>query len=496
MSDFETYYYSAKMINDTPYKQLIFQPAELCNYVKNVLDVKGFYAGFTHPPNICLYYFPLTKIDVFYAKLVNNLISIFLFVFTIRRLFKYYKIEFKWLLIIPVIFYFPLRSNLYFGQFYLILFCLLVESLLALELKKYNLTAILLSLAIATKIFPVFLVLYLLIAHPIKLTFKVVFYTSLLFIIAIGIQGIPIWKLYITEIFPRLNFGELHASFSYYFQTFFLFFKMMFVYDQLRNPLALYDNYYVFLFSIVFVKSLLMILTVASTIKNIKNNLYNYSLWLLCALLMLPNSNTYTMIFIMFVLFHYMIKYRQHYILLGIVIFVILFISWVPVIKLIQMPYLIRYSKLIFTFLLFAFIVYQERILVRLIPSLGILSFVLISSLSLFTRVRKIKSEYLIIRNKPELVSQLYVKHNKLHYAYWSPLGEIHDSTLITKTIKDSREPVIRNNQVSLNNKIITNSKDLKSDPILINNKIYYLSDFNQGYGFYTIRVLDIAYKN
>lgn len=494
-SDFDTYYFSAMMSHDEAYKYLIFQPVKLCSYVQNVLHVKGFYGGFTHPPNISLYYSLFLKFDLFYAKLINNLISIFLFVFTLKRLFIFYKIEFKWMLMIPLIFYFPLRSNIYFGQFYLLLFCLLGESLLALELKKYNLAAFLLSLAIFTKIFPVLLIIYLFIAHPFKVAFKVILFTAILFAIAVGIQGIDIWKLYMTDVFPRLNFGEIHASFSYYFQTFLLCFKMLFVYDELRNPLALYNNYNFFLFSVIFTKSLLIIFTVASTLKNINDNLYNYGLWLLCALLLLPSSNTYTMIFILFILFHYLIKHRNNQILLGCMLFIIFYISWVPSYKMMNMPYLLRYSKLIFTFLLFIFLVYNEGILLRLKQSIAVFMFVIASTLSLFFRERKINSHYLITKNKPELISQLYVKNYTLCYAYWSTDGEIHDSTTIKITASSIKKAQLRNNQIWLNDSLITSTKDLKQAPLLADNKIYYLSDFNQGYGFYTIRWIDLAIK-
>jgi hypothetical protein len=88
-SDFETYYFSAIMSHDPAYKYLIFQPSELCSYVKNELHIDGFYGGFTHPPNISLYYSLFIKIDFFYAKIINNLIGIFLFVFSLKRLFTY-----------------------------------------------------------------------------------------------------------------------------------------------------------------------------------------------------------------------------------------------------------------------------------------------------------------------------------------------------------------------------------------------------------------------
>ena len=492
-SDFDTYYFSAKMFNDPKFTYLIFQPDELCRYVQHTLQIKGFFGGFTHPPNISLYYSLFTKLDIFYAKLINNLASIFLFTFALKRLFTFYKIEFKWILIIPFIFYFPLRSNIYFGQFYLLLFCLLSESLLALELKKYNLAAFLLSLAIFAKIFPALLIIYLLIAHPFKVAFKVIFYTFILFALAVYLQGIDIWKLYLTEVFPRLNFGEIHASFSYYFQTFFLFFKMLFVYDELRNPLAFYNNYYLFLFSVIIVKSLLLIFTVASTLKNIHNNLYNFGLWILCALLLLPNSNTYTMIFLLFILFHYIIKYRNKPILLGCMCFIIFYICWVPAYKMMHLPYLLRYSKLIFTFLLFIVLIANQGILLRLKHSLVMFIFVIATTFSLFFREREINSKYLITKNRPELTSQLYLKNNRLYYAYWSSEGEIHDSTSIKMTTKAFEKLKLYKNQIWLNDSSITKTNDLKQSPILIDHKIYYLSDFNQGYGFYAIRVIDLA---
>jgi predicted KAP-like P-loop ATPase len=160
-----------------------------------------------------------------------------------------------------------------------------------------------------------------------------------------------------------------------------------------------------------------------------------------------------------------------------------------------DMPYLLRYSKLIFTFLLFIFLVYNEGILLRLKQSIAVLMFVIASTLSLFFRERKINSHYLITKNKPELISQLYVKNNTLCYAYWSTDGEIHDSTNIKITASSFKKAQLRNNQIWLNDSLITATKDLKQAPLLADNKIYYLSDFNQGYGFYTIRWIDLAIK-
>ena len=491
MSDFETYYYSSIMGFDERFKLLIFQPVELCNYVKNVLEIKGFYAGFTHPPNICFYYYPFTLMDVFNAKLLNNLISILLFIFSLKRLVLFYKIEAKYLVLLPIVFYFPFRSNIYFGQFYFILFFLLSESLLALENKKYTLSSLMLSLAIVTKVFPVFLILFLLITHPIKVALKVISFCTFFILISIAIQGTSIWKLYLLDVFPRTNFGEIHASFSYYFQTFFLFFKMMFVYDELRNPLAIYDSYSMFLISVIIVKSAILVFAVNATLRNKSHNLYNYGLWLLCSLLLLPNCNTYTMIFIIFALFFYLNKYQHHFILVAFVFIIVFYISWVPAYKMMHMNYLLRYSKLIFMMLLFVVLIKTEGVHWSNKLSLLTIGFVILTTFNLFFKERYSPSKYVIVENKPELISRLYLKNDLLYYAYWSPDGEIHCATEIKDTIKHASFVKLLNNQLYFNGKKITSTKDLKLSPVFVNNEIYYLSDFNQGYGFYTIRKIE-----
>lgn len=491
MSDFETYYYSAIMGFDESFKLLVFQPAELCNYVKNVLKIDGFYAGFTHPPNICFYYYPFTFLDVFNAKLLNNIISILLFLFSLKRLALHYNIEAKFLFLLPIVFYFPFRSNIYFGQFYFILFFLLAEGLLALENKKYTLSSLLLSLAIVTKIFPIFLLFFLMIAHPIKVAIRVISFCAIFLLISVAIQGTSIWKLYLLDVFPRTNFGEIHASFSYYFQTFFLLFKMLFVYDELRNPLAIYDSYSMFLISVVIVKSTILILAVGATLKNKSNNLFNYGLWLLCSLLLLPNCNTYTMIFLIFALLFYIQKYQQNLSLIAVVLIIVLYISWVPAYKMMHMNYLLRYSKLIFMLLFFVVLIKTEGIEWSNKFSLLTLGFVILTTINLFFRERYSPSKYLIVENKPELISKLYLKNHTLHYAYWTHEGELHCATAIHDTLKHNNQVNLQQNQLNLNHKKITHTKDLKSCPVIVNNEIYYLSDFNQGYGFYTIRKMN-----
>jgi hypothetical protein len=160
------------------------------------------------------------------------------------------------------------------------------------------------------------------------------------------------------------------------------------------------------------------------------------------------------------------------------------------------MPYILRYSKLIFTFLLFIVLIKNEGILIRLKETMAIFLFVIGSSINLLFKERTIKSSYLITKNRPELISQLYLKNNKLNYAYWNLNGEIHDSTDIVSTVKPNDKIELINNQLVLNSKLITQSKDLKKSPLIIGQKIYYLSDFNQGYGFYTIRMLDFVPTN
>ena len=93
----------------------------------------------------------------------------------------------------------------------------------------------------------------------------------------------------------------------------------------------------------------------------------------------------------------------------------------------------------------------------------------------------------LLSQNSPILIYDYQIKNKQLTYFYWNENGENSKSIPFRYTI--NQKITIVNNQVYYNKKQLTFDTSNKLKPILIDNKtVLYLSDFDRGIGFYTIR--------
>ena len=176
-SDFAGYYTGGRMLLTGDY-----MGAYDMQSLNNHIAASGYkvdlvsYAPF--PPFTSLVFAPFIVFPMGTAKLLFNLISIVLFLFTIARTIRYFDIS-PWLgLTIPVIFFIPLVNNIFFGQAYLLLCTLLLEGFIAHRKKQYVLSSFLWGIAILFKLFPGLIFFYLshifTISHELSVAISVV----------------------------------------------------------------------------------------------------------------------------------------------------------------------------------------------------------------------------------------------------------------------------------------------------------------------------------
>jgi hypothetical protein len=486
-SDFAAYYFGSEEIlkgnYQTTYNTYLLNLSIFNKGYKNIFTS---YTPFT--PFTALVYSPFLGLKIESAKLLFNIITSGLFIFTIYRAFRFFAIPAWLLFVLPILFFIPLKNNLNFGQSYLLLVTLLIEGFIALKRKNLILSSILWGIAILFKVFPVLILFYLLFKKEYKAASYLTISCVLLLAVSIFIIGYQPWHLYI-QLLPRLNEGELNNSFTPQFQSFFMFVKNLFVYDKLLNPHPVLSNQTLFVLSNVFFKALIIASVVAATFnKNIKN-LTAFSVWITASLLISPNGSTYSLILLLMLFLGAMSAdiSNQAKIFLSILIFIT---CNIPVHYFLSKSLFFQFPRLYFMLLLFIalLIVTKTRFTIKQFGVL-VLLFGLLSLPAFFKKTDE--GEYLLSKEKHILIHDVSAIGGKLAYSYWSkegPQPEITDKTVSSVTTNGLQ---LIDNQVYYYNKKLTNSADWKKTPILINNEeIIYLSDKNRGIGFYTIRTL------
>src|ERR1700722_19002749 len=244
-SDFAGYYYGSRALLTGHFTDA-YDMVKLNDRIAadGYRDVFVSYTPF--PPFTSLVFAPFLVLPMNVAKLVFNLISVSLFLFSLLRLTRYLSTPPYLILAVPVIFFIPLLNNLAFGQSYLLLFALLAEGWLASQKRQRILSSLLWAAAILFKLFPAFLFLYLLLRRRYREALYLGIGCALLLLPSLLLNGVTAWHFYSTAILPRMNHGELNDSFTFVFQSAFMLLKRAFCADQLLNPHPILDSPWVF----------------------------------------------------------------------------------------------------------------------------------------------------------------------------------------------------------------------------------------------------------
>jgi len=443
------------------------------------------------PPFTSIFFIPWTILPIELSKVMFNCISSLLFFVTIVRITKYYAISPVCILLLPIIFFTPIRSNIYFGQSYLLLFCLLIEGYMAYEKKQIFLSSILWGIAILFKVFPVLIFLFLLLQKKYK---HIVYLTSVclvLLIVSILINGFYSWKFYLTQIFPRLNNGELNDSYTYIFQSGFMLLKNVFIYDELQNPNVIFNNIYIFSILLALFKALIISSCVFVTInKQNMDSLLSFAIWITASMIISPNGSTYSLVLLIIPVVAIL---RSSYSLISkcLICLLVTLICNIPVTYVESLSLLLKFPRLYLMIVFFVFTVILAKVQFNYkIFSVLLFLFMLIESHRLYTKTDQ--STSLLTQKKYDLIYNYYSRNDSMICCYWTTKGskEEYIASIISLNTKDL---FLKDNQIYYKGSKITNSADWKRKPILLNGEyIVYLSDKNRGVGFYTLRKINL----
>jgi hypothetical protein len=486
--DFSNYYFGAYFFGEGQFTADLYFP-HLFNQQIVDLGFKNIFANYApNTPLLSIFFYPLTLINLPTAKLVFNIISVLLFLYSLIRLIKFYQINDLYILLLPIIFFISIKNNLLFGQLYMLLFFLSAEGFLSYKKKHFIKMAVYWSFAVAIKVFPLVFIFFLLFKKQWKPMIIMSVFCVGFFLVSIIFHGYDLWKFYITDVLQRASNGEIAGAFVDNYQSAFMFLKRLLVYDNLENPNALFNIPKLFLAFIFAIKVFLCVLAYyisKSTVKEI----YFFSFWIIVGILISPYGSTYTFLFFIFP-FLALIKHQISIQKKLILIFLIGLVSNI------QLSYFSSW-QFPFSYMRFLILILFSTAFISLAPSWinwQISLFVVFISIGfklLMNQSVTSNFTYFTKETIPLLTYDYCIDGNRLTYFYWNNNG-INKNTLPQKIeLSDSLKVHLDKHQIFINNKQVTFDQSNKLKPKLLKDgSIVFLSDKNRGIGFYNLQKL------
>lgn len=491
LHDFSNSFFPADIIkSNLSAEKIIFDIYEFNNYIWSQGYTDVFADFYINSPFNAFLLYPFTFLSsVFTAKLIFNLIGCFLFLFSIYKLcITEIKKDLKWLLLLPLLFYVPIRNQILFGQSYFIVVSLLIFSYLALKKNKDNLASLLLSMAILIKIFPILFLTIFIFNKKYSIILKTCLASIGLILLSTVFLGPNIWLTYILDVIPNAILNKSIVNYQYNAQSLEVFFKRIFLFDAYYNPTASLSSFPLYVILKLILKSIIFGFAIQLSLLKRKDLFALFSIWIVTLFLVQSSISTYTQI-LWIIPFVYIFKNSNNIFLKYSFLSVLLLICNFPFDSFLNFNVFVKFSRLWFMILLA--IIFFSSFGLRIKYRFMALVFLAFTPFQLwsFNQNRETVSTYVLEKQESFIVYDYFVKDNLINYSGIGKNGPYSKSTNILVSSMDSTQCFIKNNQIFYNNKQLTFDYSLKKKPLLINNSsVYYLTDLNSRRGAFTIK--------
>ncbi|GGA99926.1 glycosyltransferase family 87 protein [Puia dinghuensis] len=501
-SDYAGYYFGGRELLAGNYVH-----AYDMQYLNDLIASRGYrgvfvsYAPF--PPSTALVFAPFLLFPMGLSKLLFDGASCLLFLFTLLRSSRYFSISPTLLLVLPVIFFIPIVNNVFFGQSYLLLCCLLLEGFIAYKQDRAALSSLLWALAILLKVFPGVIFLFLLLRRKYRQTLWLAAACLLLLAISLLSTGWDGWKYYITEVLPKVNNGELNDSFTFVFQSAFMLLKKAFVFDALLNPHPLAQKPYLFLIGTGVFKALVLSACVMVTLRATApvadgpdparsgDEFRAFAVWIMGSMLISPNGSSYSLVLLV-IPFLALCSSGARPRAVVFPAMVLLAACNIPVSWFGQFPLCLQFPRLYLLLVFFGLLLPLRKAWNPVVTAGLILLFVIPALLR--HREDKDTSTYFLAKEEHIFIYDYTMKDGQLVYSYQDETGRHTVATGVAAQTISDKGLEIRGRQIFYHGIQVTFSTDTKKKPMLVDGSyILYLSDKNRGPGFYTLRKLTPA---
>ena len=486
--DFSNYYFGGNFLADGNFNTNIYFPYWFNKEIAS-LGYSGLFCSYApNSPFLALLFYPSSFLTLASAKLIFNCLSVLLFIYSLKRLINFYNIKTIYIVLIPLLFFVPIKNELLFGQVYFLLFFLLSECFLAYEKEQFKKMAFFLSLAILLKVFPVVLLLLFVFKKQFKPLLNTFVFCLSLFGISLLFIPLNVWFFYLNSVLPKASNGEIASAYVDNYQSVFMFLKRLLVFDSVENSKSLFN--YPMLFTALILAFKVGIITIGFYIsKRISNTLAILSFWILAMILLSPYGSTYTFILMLFPYF-YLAKADITTAKKGMFIGLLFLINNLTLSYFIHLHFPFSYLRLLFLGLFFSWFIWLFFKAIQW-KWVGLASVVSLLFAFFVKENNVIKSNHFTIIKFPILIYDYAISNKQLTYFYWNENGENQQNITLCKSNCIPLE--LKNNQIFYHKKQLTFDNSNKLKPVLFNGKVVvYLSDYDRGNGFYTFRKIII----
>lgn len=492
LGDFANYYFASTFLLAGNFGEWIYDPFSFNTAIK-ALGHEGLFLNYTPvPPVTALFYLPLAVFSPGLARLLFNLAGIAVLLFSSRRLLVHVGADMRLLLMVPVLFFLPIKSNLDQGQTYFFVFSLLTEGFLLYRRQHHWQAAGLWAVAIMLKIFPAIVLLFLLAERDYKQVGRTV--SGMLLLIAVSIPWLkwPIWEAYLLDILPRLMGGEINDPFSSTYQSMSVLLRKLFVTDPALNPAPLMMNEMAFYVTDTAWKLLVLYLGWTAT-RGMQQGVLRFAWFLFMALLVSGYGSTYGMLLAL-PLCMALWKDNKHFAWLctGLIAAAVN----IPVGALQHLPLFAQFPRFYILLALFVALIVHYKAPVRLLPAA--LALLLGGAMGYVKQPQGETSGVVPAPGGALLTYGYEVRPDDIKLFTYTQMGPTADSIKMRVNVEEEGERVeVRGDQLFYRGAQLTFGNDRKKLPVLLETgEVLYLSDRGRGVGFYALRILETENEN
>ena len=297
--DFANYYFGGQFLVEGHFTSLCYFPFEFNKAIADAGYTGIFVSYAPNTPFLALIFAPFSLLPIWISKIIFNSLSIFAFLYSIQKLSSFYQIKSIYLLLIPIVFFIPIRNEILFGQLYFLLFFLLSESWMAYQKNNLKTSACYLAIAILLKIFPALLLLFPLFTKQFRYLLYVAGFGLFFLSVSVFFSGFEIWQYFLTAILSKASNGEISEAYVSNYQSMFMFLKELLIYEPTLNRATFYNSPAIFHALLLLFKSTLLVFGFFIT-RKASNFLLVLSYWILVMVLVSPYGSTYTLILLLF----------------------------------------------------------------------------------------------------------------------------------------------------------------------------------------------------
>jgi hypothetical protein len=477
--DFSNYYFAGSFLKDGIFDSSIYFPHSF-NLAIAAQGTNEIYTSYApHSPFLALFFSPFSLVSLPTAKLIFNLLSWGLFLFSLRNLVRLYPIKPIFLFVLPILFFIPFRNNFLFGQLYFLLFFLLVEGFIAYKKERYWRMSFFWGIAVLLKIIPIILFGFLFF----KQKWRGIFYFGAACLVLTGISvlvsGVEVWVFYFTKVLPKSGAGEITTEFVQNYQSVFMF---------LKGLLSTKER--LFLTAVFAFKLVLLVISFFVT-RHEKSDLKIIVFWVMASVLLSPYGSTYTAILLVISYIYFVNKpVKNQWYLLAFCLLIGL-ISNLPIHYFNGLSPILAFPRMFLMLGLFGFLFWNNIISLPVWKGLRLVVLGAIAYLFLVKIPVNLSNE--LFPAAPLLTYDYGVKEGKLVYTSWGQTGPVINETSLEVSSLTTEGINLKNNQLFIDNELILATKDNLLKPAILNDTtLIYLSDYKRGIGFYQLRVLKL----